>query len=68
MVCSYWRSFKKVKVPFLWTDMPMPFVFHADCQFGDPIQTEDEMGQGENLRLPAPAGTAYCLDANPAGT
>ncbi|XP_042562182.1 tectonic-1 [Clupea harengus] len=38
----------------------------AGYRYGDPIQTEDEMGQGENLRLPAPAGTAYCLDANPA--
>ncbi|XP_076140731.1 tectonic-1 [Alosa pseudoharengus] len=34
--------------------------------YGDTILTEDEMGQRGNFLLPASAGTAYCLDANPA--
>ncbi|XP_030623770.1 tectonic-1 [Chanos chanos] len=35
-------------------------------QYGDAIQTEDEAGAREFFRLPVSAGTAYCLDANPA--
>ncbi|KAL2100008.1 hypothetical protein ACEWY4_004402 [Coilia grayii] len=38
----------------------------AAYHYGDPIQTEDEVGQRGNLHLPASAGTTYCLDANPA--
>lgn len=43
------------------------FAFHIDCQYGDPIQAEDDRGQRESFYLPASAGTAYCLDKNPAG-
>ncbi|XP_066507355.1 tectonic-1 [Hoplias malabaricus] len=34
--------------------------------FGDVIQTEDEAGQRSYFRLPSAAGTANCLDSNPA--
>uniref|UniRef100_A0AAY4EEJ0 Tectonic domain-containing protein n=1 Tax=Denticeps clupeoides TaxID=299321 RepID=A0AAY4EEJ0_9TELE len=34
--------------------------------YGDAIITEDAIGTRQTLRLPASAGTAYCLDASPA--
>ncbi|XP_072570313.1 tectonic-1 [Paramormyrops kingsleyae] len=34
--------------------------------YGDTIQTEDETRRRSIFRLPAPAGTAHCSDANPA--
>ncbi|KAI4875224.1 hypothetical protein NFI96_010686, partial [Prochilodus magdalenae] len=34
--------------------------------YGDIIQTEDAVGQKDFFRLPASAGTANCLDPNPA--
>ncbi|XP_072515737.1 tectonic-1 [Salminus brasiliensis] len=34
--------------------------------YGDIMQTEDEAGQRDFFRLPALAGTANCLDSNPA--
>ncbi|XP_067289655.1 tectonic-1 isoform X2 [Pseudorasbora parva] len=36
-------------------------------QYGDVIQTVNAEGEQEFFTLPATAGTAHCLDANPAG-
>ncbi|XP_067251752.1 tectonic-1 [Chanodichthys erythropterus] len=36
-------------------------------QYGDVIQTVNEEGEQEFFTFPAAAGTAHCLDANPAG-
>ncbi|KAJ8286443.1 hypothetical protein GJAV_G00039310 [Gymnothorax javanicus] len=36
-------------------------------KIGDVIQTLDQTGERGFLRLPAPAGSAHCADANPAG-
>ncbi|XP_050977029.1 tectonic-1 isoform X2 [Labeo rohita] len=36
-------------------------------QYGDVIQTVNEAGEQEFFTFPASAGTAHCLDANPAG-
>lgn len=38
----------------------------AGYLYGDLIQAEDDRGQRESFYLPASAGTAYCLDKNPA--
>lgn len=36
-------------------------------QYGEVIQTVNETEEQEFFTLPASAGTAHCLDANPAG-
>ncbi|KAJ8261012.1 hypothetical protein COCON_G00167350 [Conger conger] len=38
----------------------------AGYKYGDVIQTQNDMGERGFLRLPTPAGSAQCTDANPA--